>query len=42
MHYTQDLKQLILEDRSAIEIEKYALNKGMIDLERDGVFKIIQ
>ena len=41
MDYTDDIKTLILDGKSAFEIWGYALEKGMIDLERDGIFKII-
>lgn len=41
MDYTDDIKTMILEGKSAFEVGHYALNKGMIDLERDGIFKII-
>jgi type II secretory ATPase GspE/PulE/Tfp pilus assembly ATPase PilB-like protein len=42
MDYTDDLKALILKWEQAIEIESYALQHGMINLERDGIFKVIQ
>ena len=42
MDYTDDIKTLILDGKSAFKIWGYALEKGMIDLERDGIFKIIQ
>ena len=42
MDYTDDIKTLILDGKLAFEIWGYALEKGMIDLERDGIFKIIQ
>jgi len=42
MDYTDDLKEMILNDKAAYEIEKYALQKWMINLERDGIFKIIK
>jgi hypothetical protein len=32
---------MILDGKSAFEVGNYALQKGMIDLERDGIFKII-
>lgn len=41
MDYTDDIKSLILDGKSAFDIWHYALAKGMIDLERDGIFKII-
>ncbi|AHB41295.1 hypothetical protein P148_SR1C00001G0502 [candidate division SR1 bacterium RAAC1_SR1_1] len=42
MDYTDDLKTLLLAGKSAFEVEAYALQHGMINLERDGVFKAIQ
>jgi len=42
MDYTDDLKTLLLAGKSAFEVEEYALKNGMINLERDGVFKAIQ
>ena len=42
MDYTDEIKSLLLQDKSAFEIETYALQHGMINLERDGVFKVIQ
>lgn len=41
MDYTDDIKMMILDGKSAFDIWNYALGKGMIDLERDGIFKII-
>jgi type II secretory ATPase GspE/PulE/Tfp pilus assembly ATPase PilB-like protein len=41
MDYTDDIKNLILEGKPAFAIEQYALSKGMVDLERDGIFKVI-
>ena len=42
MDYTDDLKNLLLAGKSAFEVEQYALEHGMINLERDGIFKVIQ
>lgn len=42
MDYTDELKEMILQEKSAYEIEKFALSKGMINLERDWAFKIIR
>ncbi len=42
MDYTDDLKSLLLAGKSAFEVEDYALKHGMINLERDGIFKAIQ
>lgn len=41
MEYTDDIKNLLLQGKTAFEIEKFALAQGMMNLERDGVFKII-
>jgi len=41
MDYNDDIKTMLVENKTAYEIEKYALQKGMIDLERDGMFKIM-
>ncbi len=42
MDYSDDLKKMLLEWKSAFEIEEYALKNWMINLERDWVFKIIK
>ncbi|MDR3168729.1 MAG: hypothetical protein LBU27_03055 [Candidatus Peribacteria bacterium] len=42
MDYTDDIRMMLLDGKSAFEIGKYALSNGMIDLERDGLFKAIQ
>jgi hypothetical protein len=42
MEYDDDLKQKILDGASALEVEKFALNNWMMNLERDGVFKLIK
>lgn len=42
MEYSDDIKQMLIEGKGAIEIEKFALQKGMINLERDGIFKVIK
>ena len=42
MEYDDDLRQKILDGASALEVEKFALDNWMINLERDGVFKIIK
>lgn len=42
MDYTDDIRVMLLDGKSAFEIGKYALSQGMIDLERDGLFKTIQ
>jgi type II secretory ATPase GspE/PulE/Tfp pilus assembly ATPase PilB-like protein len=42
MNYNDDLKRMLLEGKAALDVEKYALQKGMINLERDGIFKAIK
>jgi type II secretory ATPase GspE/PulE/Tfp pilus assembly ATPase PilB-like protein len=42
MDYTDNIRMMLLDGKSAFEIGKYALANGMIDLERDGLFKAIQ
>jgi len=43
MEYDDELRQKILDGASALEVEKFALKeKWMINLERDGVFKVIK
>lgn len=42
MNYSDDIKTMILEKKSALEIEKIALADWMITLERDWIFKIIK
>lgn len=42
MEYNDDIKNLLLQGKTAFEIEKFALSKWMMNLERDGVFKIIR
>ena len=42
MDYTDEIKNLLLEGKSSFEVESIALERGMINLERDGVFKIIK
>ena len=42
MDYNDDVKIMLLDGKSAFEIGKYALAQGMIDLERDGIFKAIK
>ncbi|MDR0607970.1 MAG: hypothetical protein LBG52_06625 [Candidatus Peribacteria bacterium] len=42
MDYTDSIRMMLLDGKSAFEIGKYALSNGMIDLERDGLFKAIQ
>ncbi len=42
MEYTDTIKELLLQGKTAFEIEKYALEKGMSSLERDGIYKLIK
>ena len=42
MEYNDEIKEKLLNWVSSLEIEKYALDNGMINLERDWVFKIIK
>ncbi len=42
MDYTDDIKNMLLEWKSNMEIEQFALKNWMIDLERDWIFKIIK
>ena len=42
MDYTDEIKNLLLDGKSSFEVESVALQRGMINLERDGVFKIIK
>jgi len=42
MDYTEELKSMLLDGKSVFDIEKYALQNGMINLERDGILKVIK
>ncbi len=42
MDYTSEIKNMLLEGKTAFEVENIALERGMINLERDGVFKVIK
>ncbi len=42
LDFDEEVKNLILEWKSAFEVENYALSTWMINLERDGVFKVIE
>lgn len=42
MDYTEEIKTMILEGKSTFEIERHALQKGMVNLERDGAFKMVR
>ncbi|PID34920.1 MAG: type II secretion system protein GspE [candidate division SR1 bacterium] len=42
MDYTDEIKMMIMQEKPPLEIEQYALQKGMITLERDGILKIIK
>jgi len=42
MDYTEELKNMLLNGKSVFEIENLTLQNGMINLERDGIFKVIK
>ena len=42
MEYTDEIRNFLIGGKTAYEVENYALSKGMINLERDGVLKIIK
>lgn len=43
LEFDDEIKQMLLQNQKSLEIEKYALEKkGMINIERDGIFKAIQ
>ncbi len=42
MDYTDEIKMMIMQEKPPLEIEQFALQKGMITLERDGILKIIK
>lgn len=42
MEYTDEIRNFLIGGKTAYEIENYALAKGMINLERDGVLKVIK
>lgn len=43
LEFDDEIKQMLLQNQKSLEIEHYALeHKGMINIERDGIFKAIQ
>ena len=42
MDYTDDIKWMLIDWKSAFEVGKFALTRWMIDLERDGIFKAMK
>ena len=43
LEFDEEIKSMLLDGERALAVEKYALeNKGMVNLERDAVFKMIQ
>lgn len=42
MEYSDDIKNMLINGKTAYEVEKFALEKGMVNLERDGIFKTIK
>ncbi|UFX83051.1 GspE/PulE family protein [Candidatus Absconditicoccus praedator] len=41
MEFDEEIKNYLTQGKTAFEIEKIALDRGMINLERDGIFKVI-
>lgn len=42
MDFNEYIKEQLMSGMSALGVEKYALEHGMINLERDGVLKVVQ
>lgn len=42
MEYTDEIRNQLIWGKTAYEIENYALSKGMVNLERDGILKVIK
>jgi type IV pilus assembly protein PilB len=42
MEYSDEVRNQLVWWKTAYEIENYALSKGMINLERDGILKVIK
>lgn len=42
MEYDDEIKNLLLQGKTALDVESYALKQGMMNLERDGIFKSIE
>ena len=42
MDYNDEIKNMLMENRTNMEIEQSALQHWMINLERDGIFKVIE
>lgn len=42
MNYNEQVKLMLLENKPVFEIGRYAMQHGMIDIERDGLFKLMQ
>jgi type IV pilus assembly protein PilB len=42
MEYDDEIKNLLLQGKTALDVEAYALKNGMMNLERDGIFKSIE
>jgi type IV pilus assembly protein PilB len=43
LEFDDEIKQMLLQNQKSLEIEHYALeHKGMINIERDGIFKALQ
>lgn len=42
MEYDDEIKNLLLQGKTALDVERYALKQWMMNLERDGIFKAIE
>lgn len=42
MEYTDDIKKLLIDGKTSFDVEKFALDNWMMNLERDGVFKVVK
>lgn len=42
MEYDDEIKNLLLQWKTALDVERYALKQWMMNLERDGIFKAIE
>jgi type II secretory ATPase GspE/PulE/Tfp pilus assembly ATPase PilB-like protein len=42
MEYTDTIRDMLIKGKTAFEVEIVALQNGMINLERDGVFKAMK
>ena len=42
LHFNEEVKEMVMRDEKAMDVEKVALARWMISLERDAVFKVIK